>query len=110
MCPKAVSIGGLHSENISQSSEYTMFQKLKRRTFLLAGLLTSVWGATSPAASDPQFTPPLAAAKSIPDRLRAVREHLKSVGSNTLDAKSNASRFAQWYNFPNGFRNFPNAR
>jgi hypothetical protein len=87
-----------------------MFQKLKRRTFLLAGLLTSIWGTTSPASTDPELPPPLAGAKSIPDRLRAVREHLTSVGSTTPEAESPSNRFAQWYNFPNGFRNFPNGR
>jgi hypothetical protein len=87
-----------------------MFQKLKHRTFLWAGLLLtsfSASGTASPAAAPPQSSPAQTTAKSIPERLRAIREHVASARASMPGAES-GQKFSQWFNFRNGFRKFPN--
>jgi hypothetical protein len=78
-----------------------MIGKLRHLPFLLVGLLTWAWGTASPAATPQDSAPPQAAAKSIPDRLRALREHAASAGIDAQGLESHRSRFAQWFNFRN---------
>jgi|RhiMetdeSRZDD1v2_1073273.scaffolds.fasta_scaffold60426_5 hypothetical protein len=83
-----------------------MFKKLKHRTFLWAGLLLTYFpasGTASPAATPPESAPAQTAAKSIPERLRAIREHVASARASMPGAE-NGQTFAQWFNFRNGFR------
>ena len=89
-----------------------MFKKLKHRTYLWAGLLLTSFPASGtawPAATPPDSTPAQAAAKTIPERLRAIREHAASARATVPGAES-GQKFSQWFNFRNGFRKAPDGR
>lgn len=83
----------------------TRFSRMLRLAWLsaTAGLLFGS-GPASASPSEPPAQPP--AVKSIPDRVKAVRERI-AVEAKTPSTSRSLYRLTQFFNFPN-FPNFPN--
>jgi hypothetical protein len=87
-----------------------MSSKVRRSGWITLGVAASVWASAPASATTPTEGSPGVARKTIPERLRAVREQLSKQQDSVPATEKGPSRFAQWFNFPNGFRNFPNWR